>query len=305
MVFRVEKTKGYTVMSNHHLSNVRLSLKAKGLLSMMLSLPEDWEYTLDGLSKISKDGIDSIRSAIGELEKECYITKSRCRDAKGRLTGMEYVIHEVPYHQETTEKSPKLENPILDKSEPELEKPMLENPKLENPILDEKEPKLDFPIMEKPILENPTQSNTNILNTNNIYNYNNLSILSDECNNKTEDEMDEEYIREVIAENIEYEILKTDEDIGALVNDIYQIMVDVVLKRQDVHISGENISYRELKHRLMCLNSEHIKYIIGSIRRTETQVKNIRKYIIKSLYNAQTTYNTFCSIGIDSGVYRQ
>ena len=86
-VFRVEKNSGYTVMSNHHLRNRALSLKAKGLLSQMLSLPEDWDYTLQGLARINRESIDAIRQAIRELEQAGYIQRSRERDEKGRLRG--------------------------------------------------------------------------------------------------------------------------------------------------------------------------------------------------------------------------
>ena len=82
-VFRVERNKGYTVMSNHHLRNKELSLKAKGLLSQMLSLPEDWDYTLKGLSLINREKIDAIREAIRELERAGYIVRSRERDENG------------------------------------------------------------------------------------------------------------------------------------------------------------------------------------------------------------------------------
>ncbi len=84
-VFRVERNRGYTVMSNHHLRNKELSLKAKGLLSQMLSLPEDWDYTLAGLALINKESIDAIRTAIWELEKAGYITRRQGRDERGRL----------------------------------------------------------------------------------------------------------------------------------------------------------------------------------------------------------------------------
>ena len=95
-VFRVEKNRGYTVMSNHHLRNKDLSLKAKGLLSQMLSLPEDWDYTLAGLSFINREKIDAIREAVKELERAGYIVRSRERDEKGRLRGADYVIFEQP-----------------------------------------------------------------------------------------------------------------------------------------------------------------------------------------------------------------
>ena len=128
-VFRVERNKGYTVMSNHHLRNKELSLKAKGLLSQMLSLPEDWDYTLKGLSLINREKIDAIREAIKELERAGYIVRSRERDEKGRLRGADYVIFEQP--QPPTPDLPTLENPTLDN--PMQEKPTLEKPTLENP----------------------------------------------------------------------------------------------------------------------------------------------------------------------------
>ena len=125
-VFRVEKNSGYTVMSNHHLRNRALSLKAKGLLSQMLSLPEDWDYTLQGLAHINRESIDAIRQAIRELEQAGYIQRSRERDEKGRLRGADYVIFELPQPIPASV-SPTLENPTL-------ENPTQENPTLENPM---------------------------------------------------------------------------------------------------------------------------------------------------------------------------
>ena len=124
-VFRVERNKGYTVMSNHHLRNKELSLKAKGLLSQMLSLPEDWDYTLAGLSFINREKIDAIREAIKELERAGYIVRSRERDEKGRLRGTDYVIFEQPQTSPVSD-LPTLDNPTLEK--PTQEKPTLENP---------------------------------------------------------------------------------------------------------------------------------------------------------------------------------
>ena len=129
-VFRVEKTKGYTVMSNHHLRNHTLSLKAKGLLSQMLSLPDDWDYTLQGLAQINKESIDAIREAVRELERAGYIERSRERDERGCLRGTVYTIYEQP-HTEPTSEEPAQALPTLDN--PTLEKPMLDKPTLENP----------------------------------------------------------------------------------------------------------------------------------------------------------------------------
>ena len=89
-VFRIERTRDYTVMSNHHLRNHELSLKAKGLLSMMLSLPDDWNYTTRGLAKICKEGVDAIGGALRELETAGYIVRHQLRDRQGRISDTEY-----------------------------------------------------------------------------------------------------------------------------------------------------------------------------------------------------------------------
>ncbi len=171
-IIRVEKTKDYTTMSNYHFREKDMSLKAKGLLSLILSLPEEWDYTLAGLAMLSKDGKDSVRTALTELEEFGYVETARIRDEKGRLKGTEYIVREMPVSsipdkEASVLKEPTLEKPVLE--EPTLEKPVLEEPALEKPILEK--PTLENPTLEKPTLENPTQLNTNISNTKklNIY----------------------------------------------------------------------------------------------------------------------------------------
>ena len=156
-IIRVEKTKDYTTMSNYHFREKDMSLKAKGLLSLILSLPEEWDYTLAGLSMLCRDGKDSVRTALTELEEFGYVETARVRDEKGRLQGTEYIVREIPVSSLPEKEEPVLEEPTLEK--PALEKPILESPTLENPTL------------EKPTLENPTQLNTNKSNTKklNIY----------------------------------------------------------------------------------------------------------------------------------------
>ena len=135
-VFRIEKTRDYTVMANHHLRNTALSLKAKGLLSLMLSLPEDWDYTTKGLARICRDGVDSICATVRELEDAGYIIRERVRNANGRLGSIEYTILEQPRPPE-----------------PKLGKPERENPVQVKPVL-------DSPVLGKPEQENPAQLNT-------------------------------------------------------------------------------------------------------------------------------------------------
>ena len=157
-VFRIEKTRDYTVMSNHHLKNKALSLKAKGLMSLMLSLPEEWDFSMDGLSRISLEGVDAIRTGLSELEEEGYLETRRIRNEKGHFTDNEYIIYEVPLkevsHADTTSESRTKKS----KSQKKKATPTQVEPILENPMLDK-------PIEEEPVLENPMQLNTNISNT--------------------------------------------------------------------------------------------------------------------------------------------
>jgi len=116
-VFRIEKTRDYTVMSNHHLRDRSLSLKAKGLLSLMLSLPEEWDYTTKGLARICKDGVDSICAGVRELEEHGYVIRQRVRNPNGQLGAIEYTILEQPRPPEPKPEKPERENPVLDNPE--------------------------------------------------------------------------------------------------------------------------------------------------------------------------------------------
>ena len=109
-VFRINKTANYTVMSNHHFKEKKMSLKAKGLLSLMLSLPDDWDYSISGLATLSKDGKDSIMSALAELEKFGYLTRKRLTNEKGQFAGVEYNIFEVPQPKEPVAENSNEEN---------------------------------------------------------------------------------------------------------------------------------------------------------------------------------------------------
>ena len=155
-VFRVEKNGNFTIMSNYHLKDRRLTYKAKGLLSEMLSLPPDWDYTLNGLAVIANDGIDSVRSAIKELEKYGYLVRFQRRDERGRMSVNEYAVYENPelnpnytpsesgnavqaapkkYSAKRKTASTKtIEKNAAFSRSPSLENPITENSSTENPI---------------------------------------------------------------------------------------------------------------------------------------------------------------------------
>lgn len=129
-VFRINKTQNYTVMSNHHFKEKKMSLKAKGLLSLMLSLPDDWDYSISGLATLSKDGKDSIMSALAELEKFGYLTRTRLTNEKGQFAGVEYNIFEIPQPKNPISENSNSENANEENSN--SEKPAQLNTNLTN-----------------------------------------------------------------------------------------------------------------------------------------------------------------------------
>ena len=153
-VYRVERTRDYTVMSNHHLKDTNLSLKAKGLLSLMLSLPDDWNFNMRGLSSICKEGLEAIGNALKELEKAGYMVRNQLRGANGRITDTEYIIYERP--QEPAPADPDTASPYT--PPPDTTLPYPGNP-------DVVEPDMADPSAENPALLNTKKSNTKKLNT--------------------------------------------------------------------------------------------------------------------------------------------
>ncbi len=289
-VFRVERNKGYTVMSNHHLRNRELSLKAKGLLSQMLSLPEDWDYTLAGLSHINREKIDAIREAVKELERAGYIVRSRERDEKGRLRGAAYVIYEQPQTPPVPD-YPTLENPTLDN--PTLENPMQEKPTLENPTqLNKDIQKTDLPKKEK--------SNTDLSSTDSI------PILSPYPSPQEAAEPPErkgaemtqsayEIYEEIIKNNISYDILKQDMKFdGDRLDELVDLMLETVCtRRKTIRIAGDDYPAELVKAKFMKLDSEHIRFVLDCMRENTTKIRNIKQYMKAALFNAPSTIGNY------------
>ena len=302
-VFRVERNTGYTVMSNHHLRNKELSLKAKGLLSQMLSLPEDWDYTLAGLSHINREKIDAIREAVKELEKAGYIVRSRERDEKGRLRGADYVIYEQPQPREPEAATSVGQPPILDL-------PALENPTLENPTLEK-------PTQEKPTLENPTQLNKDIQRTDlpkkeksntDLSSTHSIPILSPnpspcrEAATPPERKGTEaaaqsavDIYREIIKDNIDYHILKQDMKFDSdRLDEIVDLMLETVCTaRKRVRIAGDDYPAELVKSKFMKLDGEHIRFVLDCMRENTTKIRNIKQYLKAALFNAPSTIGNY------------
>ena len=295
-VFRIEKTRDYTVMANHHLKNRALTLKAKGLLSLMLSLPEDWDYTLKGLSIISVESIDAIRQAVRELERAGYIVRSRERNEKGQLKGAEYVIYEQPSVSD--------EPPIP-------KKPTLENPMLDNLALDT--PALGCPAQENPTQLNTNRSTTNLSNTqksNMDSSTTHQSIYPGEPQQESTrqkngvDRIDTmEAYRRLIKDNIGYDCLL--EQYGQdRMDEILELMLEVVcLSRPHIRIGGEDIPTEIVKSRLLKLNSTHIQYVFECLDKNTTKVRNIKSYLLTTLYNAPATIEHYYRAEVNHDMY--
>ena len=296
-VFRVEKNKGYTVMSNHHLRNKELTLKAKGLLSQMLSLPENWDYTLAGLSHINKESIDAIRTAIWELEKAGYIERSQGRDEKGKMTAITYTIYEQPISPVLDQ--PVLENPTSDK--PVLENPTTDNPTSENPMQLNKD-------IQKTDLSKKEEINKDGLNTDSI------PILSPDPSplekplpeKKGTDEKDAYKIyEEIIKDNIEYEHLinakRLDRD---RIDEILDLILETICsKRKRILIAGDEYPAELVKAKFMKLDSSHIEFVLDCMQENTTKVRNIKQYLKAVLFNAPSTIGNYYTALVNHDMY--
>ena len=267
-VFRVEKNSGYTVMSNHHLRNRALSLKAKGLLSQMLSLPEDWDYTLQGLARINRESIDAIRQAIRELEQAGYIQRSRERDEKGRLRGADYVIFELP-------------QPVPASVSPTLENPMQLN---KDKLITEKQKK--------------ERLNTDSIP---IHSPNPLPLDEDETaaslpeRTGSRKEAAYQIYRDLILENIEYDTLIQNPRIDReQLDEIVDILLETVCtNRKSIRVAGDDYPAELVKAKFLKLDSHHIEFVMDCLRDNTTKVRNIKQYLRAMLFNAPSTINSY------------
>lgn len=277
-VIRVEKSRNYSVISNVHLRDRELSLKAKGLLSLILSLPDNWQYSVNGLAAITKEGRTGIMSALRELERAGYLTRHQLRGTRGRMGPNEYVIRELP-------------------DLPQSGNPTAVNPTAVNPTA--VCPTAEYPTAENPTSENRTQINKEEINTEetkkdqNKYRFDSFR----EAAQISAEEMRRERMeyRELILENIEYERLKKDKSLRREdLDEIVELLVDTVCSTKElVVIAGEKKPAEVVKSRFLKLNAEHIGYVLDCMRENTTKIRDIRQYLLTVLYNAPMTMNNY------------
>ena len=268
-VFRVERTSDYTVMSNYHLRDKRLSLKAKGLLSQMLSLPEDWDYTLAGLCYINRESKDAIRTAIHELERARYIRRRQTTDSGGKFAGNVYTIYERPQGPPS--------------GEPSSEKPSSGNPTTGKPM------------PEKPTQRNIEKQNTDQQNTDSIPFRGSAAEPPEPKRTETSPAERMEEYRALIRDNIQYSLLAAQNPEDAdLLDEIVELMTETVCaRRRTTRVCGSDFPAEVVKSRLLKLDAEHIRFVLKCLRENTSKIKNIKQYLLATLYNAPVTISSY------------
>ena len=248
--FRVHKEDNFTIINNSVFRNKNLSWKAKGILAQMLSLPEEWDYSEAGLSKLAKDGITSTKSALKELEKEGYLFRSSVRDAKGHIVDVNYDIYESP--EQGKKNFPTSGFPTMDK--PTSDKPTVGNPTSGQPIM-------GFPIPGSPISD--FKHNKELSNINNVF-------------NKVPSSLSDDDIREL-------------REYGDIFDDIYQVIQKVFSsKTHTIRVQSTNKKREDVQKVFNSINKETIESVIHSIEEFPAQMSNKESYIRTLLYNAAT-----------------
>lgn len=328
-VFRVPKDKDFTVLKNYVLKDEALTIGARGLFCIMLSLPEKWNYSLRGLSDITKDGVSKIRSAVHELEQYGYLIRRQTRNEKGWITGVEYIIFEVPgcasapqpkitIENQNTPKpkgrcfrwkrrsvaqlpsDPQPENKKTEKDFPELKEEKIpeyipETVSAEVPQTQAESrfyPSCDFPTLDKPTSENRTRSNTHRSNTHRSKN----SFLSPSSFRKKRREKDRfRMYEEILKENIQYDVLLREPDIDtAQLDAMVSIMLEAVCtSRSSLYIAGCHYPAETVKERFLQLDGEHIRFVNECLSKNTTEIRNIKKYLLTVLFNAPVTMDSY------------
>ncbi len=306
-IIRVEKTRDYTIMSNHHLRNTSLTLKAKGLMSLILSLPENWDYTTKGLAMICKEGHECVGSAIRELEKAGYIVRNRIRDEKGRITDTEYIIHEFPQQNTPptdgneppspadpdegkppvrTENSP--ESGVNDQlaASPHPAQPGSAYPEPENPDM-------DFPDADTPAPAFPRPGKSHQLNTKQSKKEKLKTHLSNTDESINPSIKPVQQVREEVREQIEYDCLVQDGNRERL-DEVVEILTEVQCATSPtIYVDGREHPTAFVQERMQQLNSLHIQYVFECIDTSANRIHNIRQYTLTSLFRAPTTMSQY------------
>ncbi|MCM1167646.1 MAG: helix-turn-helix domain-containing protein [Ruminococcus sp.] len=319
-IFRVERTGNFTVMSNMHLKDRRLSFKSKGLLSVIFSLPPDWKYTLTGFAKIAADGVESVKSTVKELEKYGYVSRRQTRDERGRMSVNEYLVYENPRDNPDYDPDEDFANAFVggvsaDKGDVEtVEKPVENSEK----SCAKKAKSEDFsrkPLADKPLSEKPStvnrgavsinKLNKNLLNTEKSNHSNHarkradrIDLIGNSQTNACYSSLEEwEEMHDRISENIEFESrYARDISVSGDVEEMVTLMTDVICScSPTVRVNGCEMPREIVKSRYLKLNGEDIDYVLRALQHNAGDIGNIRSYLITTLFNSHTTVGNYYS----------
>ncbi len=313
-IFRVERTGNFTVMSNMHLKDRRLSFKSKGLLSVIFSLPPDLKYTLTGFAKIAADCVESVKSTVKELEKYGYVSRRQTRDERGRMSVNEYLVYENPRENPDYVPDEDFEDAFVGgASEVDSDVDTVENSEKST---EERTKSADFsrkPSAEKPLSGNPPTENAQAVSINKL----NTKISSikksiNSFNHAREDRIDlignsqnirysslEEWeeMHDRISENIEFDTrYARDISVSGDVEEMVSIMTDVICScSPTVRVNGCEMPHEVVKSRYLKLNGEDIDYVLRALKHNASDIGNIRSYLITTLFNSHTTIGNYYS----------
>ena len=324
--FRVNKTKDYTIMANHHLKNRDLSLKAKVLLSVMLSLPEDWHFTVHGLASICKEGRDSISGAVRELEEAGYIVRHRLRDKEGHINGLEYIIYETPQKPENNgpdgSKTPVEVEADTEEAEateevatPSMTESHMASPVTENPFMVDvtaipaekaprtAEPRSDCPITENPLSARPMSERPSVLlNTNKVKTKEpkTKSLITQVANpsypsylsHQGEQDKVEQVCQEV-RQQVCYDVLVQSMD-QKLLDELVGLIVETLCaKARTIRIGSHDYPAELVQERMRQIDSFCLEYVCACLRRSNPNIRNIKQYLLMALFNAPVTMSHY------------
>ena len=305
--YTIKKEKDFVQIPNIILTNPDISLKAKGILALMLSLPDNWKFSIEGIASKCKESKECIGSAIKELESAGYIKRSMKHGDDGKITGMEYEIFEEPYTvtegEEHNEEKPCSANPSAEKplmEELSEEKPLMDKPSTENPSM-------DLPMKGKPSEENPWENNTiiNKKENNNIL-FNNIQSNPIPSKRKLRFDMSEiELKRYAVEENIDYDILvERFPNRKAIIDEIVGLIVEVLCsKRETITIASDTHPIEQVKKRFESIDSGHIEYILECLDKNTSDIRNIKQYLLSVIFNAPQTMDNYYTAAVKHDLY--
>ena len=320
MVYRVHRNGNYTVMTTYHLKDNALSLKARGLLSTLLALPEDWDFSLKGLTAICKEGIDAIREAVKELENCGYLVRSRVRNERGQMESVACSVFEHPQAETQPQIARQPEKrsaytPIPSYSPIEVQ-PAQEKPTLEKPTL-------VYPVSENPAQHNKsypvTPKNKNInnipqgsypypdpshlypTNTGNVRHFP-MMARSQAADQEITDPT--ESLWQIIQEKVGYEALSQDYGKEKM-DEIVGIIVNALLShRISFRFGNDVVPARLVKKQLFGVNSHHIQYVFSNLKNSAPHIHDPKAYLLTCIYNATLSMNNHIEANVQHDTYR-